>query len=183
MNIDRLPLPEVDLVRDATASLGPFREVRAVYAEHFLEHLDGPGALSFLGLVRRVLAADGRLRLSTPNLEWVWTTQYRREATPEEKVEQALAVNRCFYGWGHRVLWNRELLERALGASGFRGLRWYRYGESDDPLFDGIEGHETYPDEPALPHVLVVEAAKGEPDPAALAALRADFERELERYR
>jgi hypothetical protein len=35
-------------------------------------------------------------------------------------------------------------------------------------MFRGLERHETYPDDPGLPHVLIVEAAKGDRDPARL---------------
>jgi hypothetical protein len=40
------------------------------------------------------------------------------------------------------------------------------------PVLHGLERHETYADAPDLPHVLIVEATKGEPQPERLAALR-----------
>jgi hypothetical protein len=83
-----------------------------------------------------------------------------------------LVLNRAFHGWRHRFLWNRELLAQALAASGFVDARWCRYGESARPEFRGLEGHETYVDTPELPHVIVVEAVRGEPRPGELAAFR-----------
>jgi predicted SAM-dependent methyltransferase len=178
LNVDIQDLPGVDVVADVTRGLD-FSGVEAIYAEHFLEHLRIDQALAFLGECHRVLAADGWLRLSTPNLDWVWVTHYQPAAPPEQKPLQALTTNRAFHGWRHRFLWNRELLGRALAASGFAELAWCRWGESENPTFRGIERHETYADAPDLPHVLIVEARKGPPRGDDLAALRRLVEEEF----
>lgn len=177
LNLDVRPLPGVDLVADVTQGLAVSR-ADAVYAEHFLEHLWPDQALDFLTEVRRVLGRRGRLRLSTPNLDWVWRSHYVLEETTERKRDFALMINRAFRGWEHKFLWNREMLERALTAVGFRSLEWHRYGESESPLFAGIERHETYGDNDATPHVIIAEARPGRPRSGDLAALRQRFERE-----
>ena len=182
VNVDLQKLPEVDLAEDAVRALRRFRGARAVFAEHFLEHLDADVALDFLVAARKALAPDGRLRLTTPNLDWVWATQYRLDAGADAKLAMGLAANRAFHGWQHRFLWNRELLAAALGAAGFRDLDWRRFGESDDPVLAGLERHETWADTPDLPHVLAVEATPGDERPADLADLRRLLHRELLRY-
>ncbi|HVR28315.1 MAG TPA: hypothetical protein VMS86_02180 [Thermoanaerobaculia bacterium] len=182
LNLDLQDLPGVDLVVDVSRGLH-FRDVEAVYAEHFLEHLDLDRAIAFLQDVHRCLGAGGVLRLSTPNLDWVWETHYSTASPPPERRVQGLRLNRAFHGWRHRFLWNRELLGDALEACGFRDLRWCRYGESERPVFRGIERHDTYQDRPDLPHVLIVEAEKGEPLPATLAELRDLLEREFLAFR
>lgn len=171
INIDLLPLPGVDVVADVTAGLH-FSDVEAIFAEHFLEHLRLDKAIDFLVESHRVLRPGSWLRLSTPNLDWVWRTQYDLHAQPDGKIDFALRLNRGFHGWGHRFLWNREFLERALLAAGFDELTWCRYGESPRPHFRGLERHETYGDSPDMPHVLIVEARKAAPQPAALGELR-----------
>ena len=178
VNIDNQALPGVDVVADVTKGL-EFADVEAVFAEHFLEHLPVGAALDFLLEARRVLGPQGSLRLSTPNLDWVWATHYRLEAEAETKRLGALQLNRAFHGWEHQFLWNRELLGEALLACGFRAPRWCRWGESDLPVFQGIERHETYGDSPELPHVLIAEARKGDPQPDRLAALRDLLQREF----
>lgn len=183
INVDLQKLPEVDLAEDAVRALRRFRgRARAVFAEHFLEHLPADRALDFLVAARGALAPEGRLRLTTPNLDWVWETQYRLDAGRTARQEMAIAANRAFYGWRHRFLWNRELLERALLAAGLTDLAWPRRGESADPELSGLERHETYADAPDLPHVLVVEGRRGSVDAAELAALRDELERGLLRY-
>src|SRR6185295_5826260 len=111
-------------------------------------------------------------RLSTPNLDWVLATQYAPGTPGGDSRVGALRLNRAFHGWSHRFLWNRPLLAEALAAAGFTELRWCRHGESEWPTFRNLERHETYDDETDLPHVLVVEARKGPPQPERLAAFQ-----------
>ncbi|HSF39825.1 MAG TPA: methyltransferase domain-containing protein [Thermoanaerobaculia bacterium] len=173
VNIDVQALPGVDVVADVTKGLDfPEGQAEAVFAEHFLEHLPIADALAFLRESHRVLAPGSWVRLSTPNLDWVWATHYKLEEEPAGKRSAAIALNRAFHGWRHQFLWNREMLEEALLASGFDEVRWCRYGESELALFRGIERHETYADAPGLAHVLIVEARKGAPQPERLAALQ-----------
>ena len=171
-NVDAQRLPGVDVVADVTRGLG-FADAGAVFAEHFLEHLAVDDALRFLLEVHRVLAEGGWVRLTTPNLDWVWLTHYRLEGEAAEKREAALAINRAFRGWRHQFLWNREMLAEALAACGFEAVRWCRRGISELPFFRDLERHDTYGDSEEMPHILIVEARKGEPRPDRLGELRA----------
>jgi predicted SAM-dependent methyltransferase len=171
-NVDAQRLPGVDVVADVTRGLD-FADAGAVFSEHFLEHLAVDDALRFLLEAHRVLADGGWVRLTTPNLDWVWLTHYRLEGEAAEKREAALAINRAFRGWRHQFLWNREMLAEALAACGFEAIRWCRRGESELPFFRDLERHDTYGDTDELPHILIVEARKGEPRPERLRALRA----------
>lgn len=178
VNLDIQELPGVDLVADVTEGLD-FEDVEAIYAEHFLEHLRIDDAVDFLEDCHRVLGRDRWLRLSTPNLDWVWLTHYSLEAPPEVRAQQAIQANRAFHGWRHQFLWNRPLLGRALAACGFQDVTWCRYGESQRPEFSALERHETYEDTEEHPHVIIAEARKGTPDRDALAGLREEIHREL----
>jgi predicted SAM-dependent methyltransferase len=178
INIDVQPLPGVDVVADVTQGLR-FTGAEAVFAEHFLEHLALADAVGFLLESHRALRDGGILRLSTPNLDWVWKTHYRLDLDPSGKRAAAVTLNRAFHGWRHQFLWNRELLQEALESCGFTDVRFCRYGESDVDFLRGIERHDTYGDDPGLPHVLVAEARRGEPQPERLAALRQTLERDF----
>jgi len=161
-----------DLVADVTEGLA-FSGVRAVYAEHFLEHLPIDKALAFLLEVHRVLGRRGWLRLSTPNLEWVWKTHYTFDSSAEENRKKTLGANRAFQGWGHKFVWSPALLEEALLSCGFRKLRWCRYGKSRKRFFRNLEQHDACVDLPGAPHVIIAEAKKGPPQPERLEALEA----------
>src|SRR5262245_29143494 len=112
-NVDLEAYRGVDVVADVTRGLR-FRDVEAIYAEHFLENLPVERAVAFLLEAHRVLTPGGQIRLSTPNLDWVWVTHYRLDVPAGEKVELGIRANRAFRAWGHRFVWNRELLEEAL---------------------------------------------------------------------
>jgi predicted SAM-dependent methyltransferase len=176
INVDNKALPGVDRVLDVTAGL-PFENVAAIYAEHFIEHLSFDQGLAFLAECRRALSADGVLRLSTPNLDWVYATHYRLDgATPaEQSFIDCLVLNRAFHGWGHQFLYNRGTLSAVLRASGFASVRFHRYGESDVDALRGLERHRTWEDTPELPHVIIAEAT-GRAAPVELPAnLMAEF--------
>lgn len=172
INLDIQELPTVDRVVDVRAGL-PFRDAAAVYAEHFLEHLTFGEALDFLAAAHAALAPGGKLRLSTPNLEWVWATHDPAWPEEAEARRRTFVANRAFYGWQHRFIWTRPLLAEAMAASGFDQVAFHRYGESDDPALSGLEQHDVYPDSPEKPHVLIVEGSRGTADPARHARLMA----------
>lgn len=181
VNIDIEPLPTVDVVADASSGLD-FSDCEAVYAEHFLEHLPLDRAVEFLLQSHRALEPAGLMRLSTPNLDWVWQTHYNLQALPELKQEMAIQINRAFRGWEHQFLWNREFLGEVLETCGFVDLTWCKYRESQHELFRGIERHPTSEDTDELPHVLIVEARKGEEQPERLDALRRRIETSFLRH-
>ena len=159
-NVDNQPYPGIDCVLDVTLGL-PFTDVEYIFAEHFIEHLSYDDALNFLRECRRVLAPDGVLRLTTPNLDWVMATHYQRETWTgdADAVAACFVVNRAFRGWGHQFLYNRQSLEAALQLAGFGVFESCAFGESSRAVFRGIERHETYPDTPTIPHLVVIEAS------------------------
>jgi predicted SAM-dependent methyltransferase len=160
INIDLQRLPGVDRVLDVRRGL-PFENVAAIYGEHFLEHLELQEGLACLVECRRVLAPDGILRISTPNLDWVLASHYRYGGwgSEDEAVSDCFSMNRAFHGWGHRFLYNRQALAAAFRAAGFSTITMHRYGESDVPELAGLERHEKWDDTAELPHVLVAQAS------------------------
>lgn len=168
VNIDNKQLPGVDRVLDVTRGL-PFENASAIYAEHFLEHLSLDDGLAFLAECRRALSDAGILRLSTPNLDWVYLTHYRVGSWTDDgqSLADCLQLNRAFHGWGHQFLYNRVMLAAALRAAGFDRVEFQRYGESGVAELKGLERHETWEDTPELPHVLIAEAT-GRRAPAPL---------------
>ncbi len=136
INIDRHPLPGVDRVVDVRGGL-PFDGVDFIYGEHFLEQLPLADGLRFLAECRRALADHGVLRLTTPNLEWVWRTHYAANGG----VAECLNLNRAFHGWGHHFLYNRAMLTRVVAAAGFAAIDFVHYGESRHEALRGLEQH------------------------------------------
>jgi predicted SAM-dependent methyltransferase len=174
VNIDSRQLPGVDRVLDIRQGL-PFENVDAIYAEHFLEHLSLEDGLAFLRECRRVLTPQGILRLSTPNLDWVYATHYRlgQTTSDDDRVLDCLRLNRAFQGWGHQFLYNGSMLSAALRACGFATVAFHRYGQSGEKALRGLERHETWEDTEELPHVIIAEASgRARPEPLPPELLR-----------
>jgi predicted SAM-dependent methyltransferase len=195
-NVDVIARPGVDLVLDVREGL-PFSDVELIFAEHFLEHLPLAGGIALLRSCRQSLASAGVLRLSTPNLDWVWATSYSSRWTatgPATAIIDAvrwehglasandcLALNRAFRAWGHQFLYNFGMLARVLRMAGFADVRECAYGESGHAELSGLERHERYPDSPHLPHILIVEASgrSAEESERGLDAAIEEYQRDL----
>ena len=159
INVDRFHSPAVDFIIDIRYGL-PFRDLDVIYAEHFLEHLSMPEALRFLHECRRALAPQGVLRLTTPNLDWVYATHYTPGAwaSDADAVRDCFQLNKAFYAWGHRFIYNWKTLVRVLELSGFASVEPASYGESRRPELRGLERHERSQDGRDLTHILIAEA-------------------------
>jgi predicted SAM-dependent methyltransferase len=170
-NLDIQPLAGVDLVVDVTAGFD-FRDVELIFCEHFIEHLHLDDGIRFLHDCHRALRPGGVLRVSTPNLDWVVLTHYRPTAAEEErKIEDALMLNRAFHGWGHRFLYNAEILGHVLRGLGFSEVARCGYGESPNPSLRGLERHPRCEFTAELPDVIIFEAVRG-PGQSSRRALR-----------
>ncbi|HEU4523286.1 MAG TPA: methyltransferase domain-containing protein [Thermoanaerobaculia bacterium] len=180
INIDSVPYPGVDQVLDVSRGL-PFEDVSFIFAEHFIEHLHYRDATALLRECRRALRDDGVLRLSTPNLDWVWASHYRRVMPEDQQVLASFAINRAFRGWGHQFLYNWGTLAATLRAAGFAEVARQKYGESQHPELRGIERHEQTPDYDSLSHILIVEAwGRGGEPPAVLSEHAAWYLRDVD---
>jgi predicted SAM-dependent methyltransferase len=161
-NVDNQAYPGIDHVLDVTHSF-PFVDAEFIFAEHFIEHLAYQDGLAFLRRCRAALRDEGVLRLSTPNLDWVWSTHYHFGMWEQLQAHQPLAdcfnINKAFRGWGHQFLYNRQALEATLRDAGFATVESCTYGASRHPELQGLEHHETYLDTPELSHLLVLEAS------------------------
>jgi len=179
VNIDNQKYPGVDKVLDVTKKL-PFDDVQFIFAEHFIEHLSYPDALKLLRECRRALRDDGVLRLSTPNLDWVWVTHYKLDATEQESVAACFYLNRAFRGWGHQFLYNENTLKATLAEAGFSHFERVEYSESRHEELRGLERHEKSPDYGPLSHILIMEASgRGGRAADHVATPRSEFLRDL----
>lgn len=179
LNIDNQPYPGVDRVLDVAEGL-PFEDVQYIFAEHFIEHLPFDAAMALMRECRRVLRDDGVLRLSTPNLDWVWASHYKNVMTEEEAVLACFAINRAFRGWGHQFLYNETTLRSLLLDAGFGTVVRRDYGESEHEALRGIERHEWQPPFDGFSHILIVEASgRGGQAPEYLDGPREMFVRDV----
>jgi predicted SAM-dependent methyltransferase len=127
-----------------------------VMAEHMIEHIEYKAAEFMLQQCFRVLKPGGHARFSTPDLG-VLLALHCAEKTEAQKryidwliahlmpdVEQCkdvFVINNAFRAWGHSFLYDQETLRHLLHTSGFREIKFYKPGDSDDPNLRNLECH------------------------------------------
>ena len=152
INIDIAPRPGINCVSDCRKRLPlPNSSARAIYSEHFFEHLDYTEEIPyFLAECHRVLAPGAILRLVVPDAEaylraycegsWdklaqLRTLKGRRDhwigSTYNTRMELINAVFR--QGAEHKFAYDYETLEFVLNHAGFRSIHRRQFGESALP--------------------------------------------------
>jgi predicted SAM-dependent methyltransferase len=140
--------PRADLIIFLQKRL-PFKDnyLARIYSEHVLEHLTYANAVYFLKEVRRTLQPGGVLRIAMPDLDDLidgYQQNWRRfdwVNWPAFSFIQTKAemINIAFRWWGHKHLYNKEELARALSEAGFSRFYFPLPGQSDYPDLQGLE--------------------------------------------
>lgn len=161
-NVDIRSFEGIDQVMDVTQPWSWESCLDFVYGEHFIEHLTVTESLQFLVNAGSALVPGGRLRVSTPSLEWVLKTHFRfGPATPVETRSSTWAVNRAFHGWGHKFLYSRDTLAYFILETGFEDLAFFEYGRSETEELRNLERHGGWSIDEGFPSVWIAEARRG----------------------
>lgn len=157
LSTDITPRVETTAYMDATKPF-PFKDETFdyIYSEHMIEHIPWRDGLYMLRECRRVLKPRGVLRVATPDLKVLLDLYAGPRRPVEEKYihwitdsfldgvkvyKPSFVINNAFDNWGHRFLYDAELMVMALRDAGFGDIRQYPSGQSDDPQLQGIESH------------------------------------------
>ena len=131
-----------DIVWDLTRGI-PLDDAscQLIYCEHLLEHFTVEEGLALLRECRRVLEAEGILRVAVPSLDVIieksasgnWKDQ-EWLSWPEYGYIQTRAemLNMAFRAWGHKWLYDREELHRRLHEAGFTRVKDVEWGGSEE---------------------------------------------------
>lgn len=155
LNTDIFPDRRTQAYLDASKPFPlPDQSFRYVFAEQLIEHLTYEQALVMLRESYRILAPGGKLRVATPNLlrliqlynpenaelkRQVMTAEIHR--VPQRPATPSFMLNLYFRGWGHQFIYDPQTLAATLQSAGFRDVRPFELGESDDVNLRGIERH------------------------------------------
>jgi predicted SAM-dependent methyltransferase len=138
-NIDLVGAP-VDLAWDLTRGIPfPDASVDGIYHEHLLEHLTLRDGLNLCRECHRALRRGGILRIAVPNAGALLRSY---AGTGERTWAQAaptpmLAVQALFYEYGHRTMYDAELLTLVVVSAGFRDAEVREFGDTQmDPVPD-----------------------------------------------
>jgi predicted SAM-dependent methyltransferase len=124
-----------------------------VFSEHMIEHVPVRGALNMLVECHRILKPGGRIRISTPPLEFLLdllvrpTAEHLRYADYHYaeflsdaplKVPAAI-LNDYYRAWGHQFVYDRHSLEDVLQRAGFTQIEEFPINVSKDDHLCGLE--------------------------------------------
>lgn len=145
-----------------------------VYSEHLLEHLTYDEGKRMLGECHRILRRGGVCRISTPDLGFL--TEFYANDTEENREylewasdfywhlvtrSKALVINYYLTSWGHKCVWDFQLLKDTCERLGFRSVKKERVGNSTFEDLRGIERHGNIISEKwNIKESLVIEAEK-----------------------
>ncbi|WP_405722868.1 methyltransferase domain-containing protein [Streptomyces sp. NBC_01537] len=141
----------------------PTSSVSHVYADNVIEHLRmGPNRRLFRE-AHRVLAPGGRIRLATPDVEYLVDRYMKGDDETRNLIEISNRKNYeayhpvdllrvAFQECGHHVgyLWDYQSLRDELRLAGFTNICRFEPGQSDEPELRALETRQDF--------ALVVEA-------------------------
>jgi hypothetical protein len=139
-NYDR----EVDLRNRLPFAPG---SARFIFAEHVIEHLSFADGFRFLCECRRVLAHDGVLRFSFPDItrftpRHVASFSFYLAKQGVPGVDTLADVQRALLTeWGHQSCWTVHMAAAVCSAAGFPKTRTPYYLQSVCPELRDIDGH------------------------------------------
>ncbi len=135
----------------------PDNRFHYVFSEHLIEHLDYTDGSHMLREAYRVLRPGGRLRVTTPNFNFLIALCQPDKSELQERYiqwcaekwpgvhqpEDVYVVNNFFRDWGHRFIYAPQVLCQVLEQIGFKDIQILRAGQSDDPNLKSLEKHGT----------------------------------------
>lgn len=144
--------PFIDLTWDITKPLPlPGSSLKGIYCEHVLEHLPFELIPRILTDWRRVLMADGTLRILVPDAEIYLSTYsaFRRGEQVrfpyhDDDHTPMMMVNRVFRNFEHLFAYDFETLAGMLSSCGFGNIQkmGHREGRDENLLVDSEERAE-----------------------------------------
>ena len=146
-----------------------------IFSEHMIEHISYSNGLVMLGECHRVLKKFGKIRISTPNLEFLidlygdmkselqyeyirWTTDHFFINSPY--YDDTFVINNFFRDWGHLFIYNEKTLRWSLENAGFSKIVRCNINESEDEAFRNLENEERYPEQFLKLESLILEGTK-----------------------
>ena len=132
----------------------PDRSFHYVYSEHVLEHLEYEQGMNMLRESYRILAPGGAVRVATPNLlkfiELFQTSKNKQMQAfmnlkmdlfewPRTPDPECYILNRESHDWGHQFLYTPLMLRASLQSLGFRNIKEFQPGESDEATLRNSE--------------------------------------------
>lgn len=126
-------------------------QIRLIYTEHFIEHIERSAAARLFGHARRVMAPGGILRVSTPDLRKLADDYLQDRLVTMEHggwfpETPCRMLNEGMRYWGHVFVYDEPELTRLLTECGFSDVRRQRWGESEHVELRNLESRPDFGD-------------------------------------
>jgi predicted SAM-dependent methyltransferase len=177
LNTDLYPGNNLIHHLDATKAF-PFGEetFTHIFSEHMIEHIPYISGVDMLKECYRVLKTGGKIRLVTPDLDFLinlyndpennLNRQYRRWANesfweidlPDNNA--GYVINNFVRAWGHQFIYDKSTISNALKTAGFKNIVFGEIGKSENEAFKNLENTTRMPAGFLELESLVVEAEK-----------------------
>ncbi len=142
-----------------------------IFNEHMIEHLSFEDGHRMLESCFRVLKPGGRIRTSTPDLNFLvgllngdhpdYVCWAHGIFTPGLPLRAESVVNNFVRAWGHQFIYTKQMLMDVLAELGFRDIRYdLLIGESDVPEFRNLENPTRMPPGFLQLETMTIEASK-----------------------
>jgi predicted SAM-dependent methyltransferase len=118
--------------------------VRFIYSEHFIEHIPPAACRALLVNARQALAADGVLRISTPDIAF-WVRTYLDGGLIQHKHADWFPKTSCemlngiVRNWGHQFIYDEVELTNLLHECGFSRVERVQRNASRHPTLRNME--------------------------------------------
>jgi predicted SAM-dependent methyltransferase len=130
-----------------------------IFSEHMIEHVPFAGARSMLRECHRVLKRTGRIRISTPRLEFLAELltdptddhdrylryHFNELSEPDSVRSRAGVVNDYHRLWGHQFIYDEPTLRHLLSECAFVGIERVPLGQSSIEDLRGLDNEKRMP--------------------------------------
>ncbi len=149
------------------------------FSEHMIEHIDYNEGLVMLAECFRVLKPGGRIRLSTPDFQFLvalytqnhnpiqqkytqWMTDWmtERKADSAPYTDPIFIINNFVRDWGHQFIYDEKSLGFSLEKVGFSSVIRCELQQSEDTVLANLENEQRYPADFLRLETLTMEAVK-----------------------
>ena len=176
LNSDYFPTDPKIAHLDATRKY-PFSDesLHYIYTEHMIEHVPYEKGVAMLRECYRTLIPGGRLRLATPDLQFLHDL-YSAEKTDLQKnyikwatdnhieghngYKDTFVINNYVRDWGHLFIYDLSVLKTTLEEIGFKDIAKQKINRSVDPTLENLENESRMPSGFLNLESLIVEAIK-----------------------
>jgi predicted SAM-dependent methyltransferase len=159
----------------------PDESLDYIYSEHLIEHIPFKSGLNHLKECLRGLKHGGTIRISTPDMQFL-LDYYKRDAMSEVQTKYlkrvvgnnaqldmqfcypTILMNFFMHEWGHKFIYDEEVLRATLKFAGFCDICRCAVNESKKHELRGVERHGTsITDKFNILQSMIFEASKKPP--------------------